>query len=204
MSSSANNQHKLLGYMQSAQQAAGSFAEQQRPTTSSSYLSRSGPYDRDYSTEVRKAGINLDFPGRSMRHGVILLHRHVTPRHDGVHGSLRETARPALLAIYTQSSTGLHIARSTIGASRARFLSERIHAQVCRMTTSISTSTIDHSFLFSAMSSPIQRRSKNTHGFVRDRCNCDSSQSLGFSLTHKSPHATRAANRRISQSLFFK
>jgi hypothetical protein len=41
------------------------FIESKRPTTTANVLSQSLIYESDHSREVRKAGINLNFPGRT-------------------------------------------------------------------------------------------------------------------------------------------
>lgn len=59
--SSANHDQTLLGYMRPSQTAA--VSETPRPATSAYQRFPSYPYEREYTTEVRKAGINLTFPG---------------------------------------------------------------------------------------------------------------------------------------------
>ena len=202
--SPTNNQHKLLGYMQPALQRGGSFAEPQRPMTTSNYLSQSGPYDRDHSTEVRKAGINLDFPGRDMHQAWTILHFRVIARWDGVHGSLSETTRAALFTVYDESSTGLYITRSTFGPPCARYLSKWIHAQVGWMRKNVTMSMIDYSFAFQLCFSWFNENWKVPVASLAVNRTPISFSPSEF-LWHINPdHSTRASNRSISQSLFFK
>ncbi|CAF1101382.1 unnamed protein product [Rotaria sordida] len=55
-----NNNQKLLGYLRPTQTTGLN-----RPSTTPNFCSRSYVYDNDYNNEVRKAGINLTFPGET-------------------------------------------------------------------------------------------------------------------------------------------
>ncbi|CAF2713630.1 unnamed protein product [Rotaria sp. Silwood2] len=56
-----NNNQKLLGYLQPTQ----TTTESNQSSTKSNFYSQSCIYDNDYNNEVRKAGINLTFPGET-------------------------------------------------------------------------------------------------------------------------------------------
>lgn len=59
--SSTGHDHTLLGYLQAAKPSDA--AELSRPATTAYQRTATYPYEREYTTEVRKAGINLTFPG---------------------------------------------------------------------------------------------------------------------------------------------
>lgn len=58
----ANHNQKLLGYLQTKAQPS---TELRRPTTTPNFMSRSMISESDLDREVRKAGINLIYPGKT-------------------------------------------------------------------------------------------------------------------------------------------